>query len=387
MNRSGPLEKKHEGDWKDFIQALTERYDGDGNGDAFSMSYPVLAVVNVSGEVEASNNWRRYGGSPEEYDDLLSKTYKYIKDVSPEVYVARSAVNFGDAFDGMLTSRQVEALAERAKNRQELNFFLDSIEDEDKYDLLGMQFNYSWSGIIPEVQWVSEKLREYGYRKLLFGNHVRSTPVDVRLESVLLDKRSAQYEKAKAYYLAEQANTTVKKLTVGLANGLEFMLVATVFDGAHTGIPQVQKLRGKKGVSWVFNGFFEGEAVARGITSEKARKPVFYSYKLFVEKVSGAERNVETVDLGANVYAYKFKKVGKELYVMWYEDVRAEQMSRGRGGTSKSVELPVDAKRATLTHLITRNGQTSPETESLSAKDGRLTLKLTSEPVIVEVEG
>jgi len=365
--------KSYMKDWCTFVKELIKRYDGDGNSDAFQMSFSVLRVLNVSSEVEAANNWTKHGGTVSEYDRLLTFTTKCVKEVNPSIQVARGAANFANHFANMSVERALSINEATVRKNPTGKFFLDSIEKEDRYDLMGLQLNYDWSGVVPEVAWVRNQLRKYGYSKSIFGNHVRSTKIDNKAESILRRTSDKLWQLTKKQYYTEQASETIKKLVVGLTSGLEFMSIATVFDAGYRS--QALQRMSTQAVSWAFTGLLEADAVKKGKSLGDAAKPVYYSYKLLIDKLVGASRKVETMNLGENIYAYKFKKNKKPIIVAWYN---------GSAGRVKSASISTSSNRVSVTNIITDIKQLIPKTEILEAKDGKVVLNLTNTPIFIE---
>lgn len=384
LNRAGPIKKVYMNAWKEFVQNLVERYDGDGLNDAFNMNFSALKILNISGEVEANNNWSKLGGSPETYDRLLTQTTGWIREVSPSVLVARAGVNFGPAFDGIEGAEALSIKVEREKRKDtpQLSFFLNSIREEDRYDLFPIQLNYDWAGIIPEVNWIRKKLRELGYSKPMFGNHIRTTVPNFRLESIFLDPKNHEYTRAKAIYLREQASQTIKKLTAGLACGLHHMFIATIFDGAFSGSPGIQRFKNKRELSWAFTGLFDAEMIVAGKKMSQVPKPVYHSYKLYISKIQGCSRKVKTLHLDPNIKVFLFNKKGRSIYLVWYEGKKARS---GRcDSLSKNISLPVFSDRVLITHIITEIDQKGPRMETIAAKGGKIELLVSDVPIFIE---
>jgi hypothetical protein len=257
------------------------------------------------------------------------------------------------------------------------------MEEKDEYDLLGFQLNYHWSGIEPQIEWVRSFLREKGYSKPIFANHTRSTLTDPSLEAALLDPTSPGYSKAREKYYADQAIHTVKKLTLCLASGLRCVFVAIMVDGCHPGSPMIKRLKSNaQERSWVFTGLFEGKGLADEESPPMPPKPAFYSYRLLIRKVIGADRSVETMKLGENIHCFKFTISGKSTFILWFENVRNE-FSLPETSTT-AVDLPVNAKRARITRIVTRIGESDPEETETEVADGHLEIRLSGIPLIVE---
>jgi hypothetical protein len=382
LNRAGPLKDGREEDWRAFVQALVERYDGDGEEDAFPVDFKVLKMMNVSGEVESKSNWTRLGGTPAEYDRFLSRTTAWIREIDPTLLVARAAANFGNAFDRIASSDELERRLRSAGKNPVLGFFLESMQEEDDYDLLGFQLNYHWSAIAPQIGWARNVLEERGYARPVFANHTRSVLTDHELETALLDPSGAGFGSARSAYFADQAIHTVKKLTLGLASGLRVMFIATLVDGCYPGSAEIKRLEKSYQLSWLFTGLLEGRKPGDDDCGPFSPKPAFYSYRLLVRKLVGAECSAERVSLGADIHCFRFRKEGRSIFILWYEQIGELSTRPGEGSTE--IDLPVDAAEVVITRIVTRIGETEPAATRAGAKDGRVGILLTGEPVIVE---
>jgi hypothetical protein len=384
-----PVKKEYLRYWYDFVQALVERYDADGKSDAFSMQFPLLKMLVVSGEVEALSHWAELGGTPADYDSLLTNTTRRVKEASDSVLVARPGTNFGPHFDSVAEGVDIRTLLGE-RHKKGLDFLEASIREEDEYDLYGIQLNSSWRATTPTVSFMRQKLNKYGYHKPLYCNHARSTDTEMTgsFLTKLLDSQGPQHEATLKQMYSTQASVTVKKLVLGMTNDLTYMGVCTIFDFL---VPldllepeDRRKLRkihkNIRNLSWSFCGLFDSKAFKKTKDAGAWMKPALRSYGLVIDKLGGTSQTAEILGLGKSVYAYKFTNRGRPIYVFWYDNSSAGHQTN----KVKKIRLPVSSKLFRITHIITEMDKTMPETEQVRSKGGELELVLTDKPIFVE---
>lgn len=393
QEQRAPVKKEHLPSWYEFIENLVERYDGDGKDDAFQMESALLRILVVSGEVEALPHWSACGGTAQDYDSFLSATTERVKRASNEVLVARAGTNFGRFFDAVKQEDSFNITRKRlsTEHKKWSNFFQTSLSKEDEYDLFGVQLNYAWWATPRTINFVRNELNRYGYDKSLYCNHARSTETSrgKQILRVMLNSKRSEYEAARDAWWATQASVTVKKLILGLASGLRYMGVCTIFDfmipadlleakDAARALRMVR--RHPRHLTWSFCGLFSGVHTKMGESAIAAMKPVLYSYGLVVGKLTGANREVAILSVGKDIYGYRFTKNGKPIYVLWCGDYRGA----GNRVEKRKVKIPVSSKLLLVTQLVTEPGKRLPETEEVKSQDGEIELALSNKPIFVE---
>ena len=74
--------------YMNFVSAVVERYDGDGNNDMPGLKYPIKYWTPMS-EPEMSNHFE---GTQQDYLEIMEATYKAVKRADPEAKVVQGAV-------------------------------------------------------------------------------------------------------------------------------------------------------------------------------------------------------------------------------------------------------------------------------------------------------
>lgn len=378
-NWRGPVGRQYLPDWCKAVKAVVERYDGDGTGDAFKMDYPVLWLLQLSAEVESPKHWEGLGGTYKEYDELLNLTVKCAKMASDSTIIGRGASNFGNIFETANKDKllQIEDVQEK-RHKSFLHFFVSSIQKEDDYDMFGLQFNYSWKGIIPEVEWVKRYLEKAGYMKALYCNHARSTEVGYTEElTILTNPGRADYQKTRNRYYAVQASTVAKKLTVSLASGIKYVGIACLFDLPGFLSESPISPHGASAAQWALTGILNTDSLISG--DKHVAKPAYYSYKLFVDKILGASSEVKRLCVGKHVWAFQFMKGNKPIYVLW-----SDRYEGYRNGVATEVVLPVSFHKAQVTRIVTEWGAKTPQIEVVTVSGGSVRPRLTQMPIFLE---
>ncbi len=357
------------------IRNLVERYDGDGQADAFKMGYPVLWFFALSGEVESWKHWAYYGGTPEEYDRLLNLTSSCVSKGHKSLLVGRGATNFGSFFETVdLNDRRQQYDRSHERFRR---FLVSSLENKDDYDMFGLQYNYSWRAMVPQIDYVAVLFDRFGYEKPIYVNHARSTEVGFAEElKILRDSSHAKYNGVRKRYHAMQAETTIKKAVVALGCGVKYVGVACLLDYPRLLMHQKIGEKGHEGAQWALTGLFE--CSWDGKESGFFAKPAYYSYRLFIQKMLGVVSEVKRVNVADSVWAFAFKKQGRWIFVLWVD----ERMEGGE--KEKEIELSVNSRKVKITEMITDRGKAKPETSDVEAKKGKVHIKANATPLFVE---
>lgn len=93
-------------------------------------------------------------------------------------------------------------------------------------------------------------------------------------------------------------------------------------------------------------------------------------------------RSAQDFGSSAQVYACLFTVAGQPVHVLWYDDGVA-QLPWERE-PEVTVALSVSSPAVTVTHIITRAGQTQPVVEIKPAIGGRVALTVGETPILVE---
>ncbi|MCA9940953.1 MAG: cellulase family glycosylhydrolase [Anaerolineales bacterium] len=327
-------------EYEEFLNAIVERYDGDGYNDA--PGSPVVNYWEIFNEPDAGDSipndvrWGNYGG---DYADLLQHAYTVIKDANPSAVV----VFGGIAYD----------------------WFEDDPDDPGPFvsHFLGDVLS---NGGCPYFDVMNfHAYPAYADTWATYGPGLRQKAAAI--ESVVL----TYCQQAKSIIVTEtgwhsnatpgwpdtteetQANYVVQLGTQSLAAGLDMMIWWTFSD---VGFP------------YPFN---TGLLTYYGNT-----KPAFTAYTVLVAELGHADyvRVLSSGETGApDLEVYQFNRDGQTIYVAWLNPINTAQV--------KTLSLP--ASQATIRTLYNITSQINDGDDG--AVDGRIHLSVGGAPLYVEI--
>jgi hypothetical protein len=385
---ASPPEDDRWDDYRDFVEALVERYDKDGHMDMPGLKFAHLHF-QIEDEAENPSSW---SGSEEEYLKLLRTAREAAKKANPNVKIFTFSPNFGDFFDHLTPAELQDRLrmlnqTERkpagkkrdvegkgAKKARKVNFVKTVFEAEGAYDFIAVQYNYHYTGlpgIIAVIRkfsskpiWVADSASA-----TLLGRHQKvESEYDERkypyltekeIGSILSNYGHSKYKEISEWWEVEKARTTFKKIVTAASLGAEHIFMQFILDltsrplkGDETGINP-----------WNFAGLLEGNGDLR---------PVTYTIKLFHEKFSDFSR-VEDLSKKEGTVSdwirhYRFHVGEKVLDILWTDGDKKEYSFGSNGG------------RFRITRIIERKVGWPPKSEPFSGG----TLIIDRIPIIVE---
>ncbi|MHC4662954.1 MAG: hypothetical protein ACYS8W_14835 [Planctomycetota bacterium] len=134
--------------WNEFVEAVVERYDGDGRDDMPGLKYPHL-YYQVQGEA----HWK---GTVEEYIKLLEEAYKSIKKANRNAKVLYSSFNLADIFDNNPTVKAVEEFGEKSDSFS-VKLLRGILAHPELFDIAPTQLNFDYTGIPARVNWLKTR--------------------------------------------------------------------------------------------------------------------------------------------------------------------------------------------------------------------------------------
>ena len=393
-------------DWEAFVLNLVERYDHDGDRDMPGLKAAILDYTVVE-------EWTGYfTGTVEEYLQILSIAHRAIKRANPDARVRLVDLFMIDVFDGNPSPDEV---ARRAAIDHVLRHPMSEVQEllrhPDLFDIVEVHALGDYTELYATADWLRGEMGKNGYRKplwigdalavssLIMSRGARgllpgATDADfytvapirphdavrtIRWLEVIKDARAAEHEPALAWWRALQASDTVKKLVVAIHAGYAGMNYAWLADSPLVQLPRITG-------SWGYQGLVDGELDVRTQTwRATAQRPAFHTYKLAIAKLDGYT-DVERLDLAPGSYAYRFLVRGRPVYVLWRDPGRL-YFPDEEPPAPVPVRLPFPAAQATVTHLITGIGQSTPRTEVVAASAGHLTVTVGPVPIFVETAG
>jgi hypothetical protein len=335
-----PLDYPNE--YKAFVKAVVERYDGDGIDDVS----PNVKVKYWQAGNEVMG-WTGSGRNAPDYVDYVKLVSGAVKEADPEAKIVLIA-----PADGEVTSFMKEVIQDLAK--------------EKAFDVIDI---HSWD---KASNWKMNTVKEY--RSLLDSlglNYVQiwscenGTWVGQPKGSPTIQTES------------DQALFLVKKYVYNLANGLDKLMWNNLMEW--------NNFNGSKDSMFNSMGLI-GDGVGQGEDAATFNVPrlSYYSYKLMTQKLEGSNwKGIEKLIEDEDTYLYKFtnKNTGKEVFVAWHE---------GDGTTDLSFEFK--GTSALVTEAIPKYDSGKSVTDYNSAfnkggatvVNGKAMLKLGSVPVYIE---
>ncbi|RMF85862.1 MAG: hypothetical protein D6736_16450 [Nitrospinota bacterium] len=328
--------------WLKMVEAIVERYDGDGFHDMPGLRRPIKFW-------QVENEWLwQWVDTPEAYLTFLQKTSSAIKRADPEARVIAGAIGglpmavaegvgnkdyitVGGTDKGkrkVYVSQYIKTREYREGKRKielmlrEGSRYFDIIDfhsyTEDPYDI----------AIV--LKWLQKKMREYGYSKEIWSLENAGPFFNFSEERFAID--------------------VVRRHVIGFSNGLGRLFWSSL----------------KPTLLWSDN------YVRLALIDQYGNKSAaYYTYKLMTHKLHGLESIARiSAPIGISAYQAK-KKSGQTIYVFWSES-----------GTH-TYSFSTTARDVMLTHIITNKEQTNPKVERIEVKNGRVDLTISS-PVFLE---
>ena len=255
-----------------FVKKLVERYDGDSIDDMSGLQNPVRYWQVFNEPDLASKDW-------EGYAHLLEITYKAIKEACPECKVVIGGMSlFPEGFNKFYIP-----ILKKLKGK-----YIDVFDFH--------QFGESWVWMAYEdiISAIKNGLSENGYTRTEIWITETGT-------------YSGKPENSRKQTEKEQAEALLKRYVCATSLGIKkifwaFGLIEGCTDGNgefdHTGL--------------IYDGK-DSDDLGYG-----QKKLAYYTYKMMTEKLEGCNLSeIERLNLGERICAYRFTKQNKPVYVIW----------------------------------------------------------------------
>ena len=401
-------------DYAAYVTAVVERYDHDGVDDMPGLVYP---IHDYGIEREFTGFWP---GTAEEYVRLLRITYPAIKAADPEGRVLLVALLMADIFDGNPSQAEIERRLTidtdyMRKNIPEIRTILAAC---DAYDMVDFHSLGNYTEIPLTATWIRQELQANGCGEkpiwigdafpmsglIGFGGFVPPTPFApvtletrdavVKLLQAVADPTEPDHATDQAWLYAETAIGLTRKIVVSAGERLRGINIGNLEDWK-IGLATIDKPFVPILGASMFMGLTDttitnekpgGTLPFTGQDWSKARRvgdlrPAWYALTLVTEKI-GQFTTVQELDLGEGIWVYRFETPSGPVWVLWYDDYAL--YLPGETPPSVTVSLPFEAASALLTLPPTAIGQTEPETQTLQATGGILTLEVDAKPVFIQ---
>ncbi|MHC4474172.1 MAG: hypothetical protein ACYTEL_00905 [Planctomycetota bacterium] len=343
--RSAPPAPEYLELYKDFVRQVVERYDGDGFSDAVfatdrkSVQHWQIEVEPGKKPDKGSNYWN---GTAADYADLYIVAYDVIKEADLSANVALAAFTWGAMI----------YYAEHGDSfLREVLRILD--EKGGDFDIFDFHFYKDY--------WKFRRINDAIYDQLNEFTQFSEKPLWVTETSV--DKKTLD-----PYYTTEEHNRFVAK---------DIVKRCVILNGKFVKVFWFN-FSDKKNATWNVPMDPSDFEKFRGLTeSSFTPKPVYYTYKLLIQKLGEKKhvRRMRQLQVNDYMWVYKFGMSHTAVYVMWYDSP---------DGTSGDVQVPLPWAEVLITHVITEPGVTEPVTEVKPTVDGILHITLGDSPIFVE---
>ncbi len=412
-NASLAPKPEHLAGYAEYLRAMVERYDGDGQDDMPGLLYPIRYW-----EIEAE--WGTFWpGTAEEYLELLRLAHRTVKQADPKAQVILQGFLLMGVFDGDPSPGQIEAMlndpVRGKKLRQGLEDIRKLLAHPELFDVVEFHSLGDWTEIIGTARFLRAEMQRLGYQKPIWAGdvnlnlnpmiwwnrpfypYVAAQKADIlKWIAAMKNARDPLHAQASRWFRTEQASFTAKKIVCAVGEGLAGINMGNLEDWSVFSL--VPSIMGTSG----FCGLIDVQGL--GPTTKQPHhawaprlagqpRPAMDTMTLLIEKLSpfsGASR----LQLGPGVYAYRCHtplRPGHEpasVVVAWYDDGKGQLP--GDAEPTVQVRLPTPAASARLCALVRAPGQppSAPEPIAIekgqTTNQGQITLRLTETPVLVE---
>jgi len=362
---SAPPKPKHKDDYHQWVAAIVERYDGDGEHDMPGLRYPILHW-EVESEVQHEGYWR---GTAQEYGEMLRIAYDAVKAACPSAKVVLAGINLGELFLGGPSpeelQKRIDALPSLHKHAAD--FVRYTLTLVDYYDEIELHYNRHYSTITHELAWVRSELAKHDTDKPIWAGDAISTPwlfstserhlLPYSSQAIFDHLTQRRDSDVVRWFRAEQARISVKKIAAGAAAGLRGIILELLQDWS-------PPTSGKPAA------FYKNWMVAGLADASKRPRPAYFAVQQvasLIQDFTAAER----IPSNGSAEVYRFRFADKDpLYITW-----------DNNGPHRLV-LRVEFPAAAITKTITHAGE-EPQTIWQTVGTGELTVNVDETPRLI----
>ncbi|MBT6690683.1 hypothetical protein HN903_01200 [archaeon] len=345
---------KDVGLFEEWVKYIVKRYNG-------NITYY---------QIDTEPSIEKFEGTKEQFVEMHNLAYNAAKRANPDVIIMGSGWTFGGLFIDNPSEEEFDDRLLELKDRdvdlyEWANWTLEAFEyfiQYGKYDAVSIHANRHWN----EANGTVDYIRKYTDKSIIIEDAMSGPDYMGILDlpstyysdyetyyRILHDSSNPNYLAARNLVEAEQSRYYTKKAVYAFASGMDQIYISWTTDQKEYDLPV-----------WRFVGILGADEFVDPPVVRK--KPIFYTYKLMVEKLDGFVE-VETID----EFVYKFLFEDKDpVYVLWSED--------GDKGVDLSSYL--ETSNVLVTHLVTVDGEEMPETEVVSASS----VPVGDSPIFVE---
>ncbi|MBI3949308.1 MAG: hypothetical protein HY314_02470 [Acidobacteria bacterium] len=421
-----------EDDWQNYVRAIVERYDGDGFNDMPGLIIPIQFYI-MTGEVRFDRSGLGDNEDPPFWADTIDNllrlhrlTYAAVRQADPTGFskLVSSGVVLWDLYADFPDYPQFDptnpnsTIQRRLRGQNfkgsrytrgwnDLKKMLDGFgNDADgiECDYIGWHPHFSWRVIdqefaliqahagnkpiyvddmwcnlfpigyaaIPgEAQFTASRTPNRAWVSAINGDFPNALFTANDPYGELFQKLNTDDPAVLRWYYANGARRLVKSFVSAFGEGAERASFSGTNDTLFLG---------------AFRGWELGWINLLGTWEEEyPEKPQYYTYKLLVEKLRDftAATGIP-VSTDPRTRMYRFDRPLGPVYIAWSETGEAPPNLDYRIPTGETVTFEAGSEELIVTRIITDMASTEPEVEMLSAPNGRFTIQLGYEPIILE---
>ena len=405
---------RHLDSYRAWVNALIERYDGDGDDDMPGLVRPVRHWV-VGGE------WTGFwpGDDASAYLELLEITREEARAASSDVLIGTIPFMMVDVFEGNEpTDAEIEArLVDPPPGyRNSTSGMLEILDRDDLYDYVDVHALGDYTELPPLMAWMRAELDARGVDKPVFiddafpmsflANAAGWGPWYPADEQDTYDAAYAVLEdiarlrddgSGEAWVRAAAARGTVQKAVTALGEGYAGIQVGNTEDWMSDDGPALRRTT----VRFIGGAAMFGAADVthpdgydlQHVRVPGARRAAWYALALLSDALLGlGATGDEAADaalpytatrLGGatGVRGYKLERNGEELWVVWVEDGVLQLPGEALATETASLDVGEGVSAVRLT--TTPTTAADPDTEDLAVTEGVATFTLSEDPVFV----
>ncbi len=248
---------EHESAYQDWVQAVVERYDGDGVNDLPGLLRP-MRTYEIESEAQ---HWVYWQGVTNEswtrdYLDTLRLAAAGARAADSRVQIILTGIGGGAVFDGFPTADELRALLTGFDPQVRdalcggILFVQEVIQARDAYDLIEFHALSDYTGLYAETTWLAGLLDHYGLPETpIWAGDATSAPNltgdpqalkvhplypehGEELFRILDTPGDPQHAEVEVWYRKEQAELAVKKFVVAAELGMGAIMMGLEQDWA-----------------------------------------------------------------------------------------------------------------------------------------------------------
>lgn len=380
-----------------WIQAVVERYDGDGNQDMPGLRYPLRYI-------EIGSEFSTYEPEPiANYLELQRHAYAAAKRASAQVQVGHAAFIPTTAFKNNPGPGQYEAAFAAVSPRiavHSLNDIRAVLNQGNSFDFINVHNLGDPLEIEQIVRWINYELQSRNYRKPIVISDTFITPLtgwgpsDTCVGNPnnlgLLVPPAVEADRCRiANFFNNLLNNNQAAMdwtrgTAGEDN------VRRTFIAAQQGIPWINLSYLADLPFLTTRGLHAGAGLAAwaglvrlGLADVAEKYPNYYALKQMFSHFNGtgAVTRVPFPDDKARVY--KFRRQNQDAWVAWVEPKRV--VLPGEPIPTLNINLNVGGglRQVNVEKVINRRGQTNPDRSTMPVNNSVVTMQISTTPVYI----